>query len=449
MDLKRDAIDFSKDPVTEIFRRMFFPTLIGMVSMVVLNISDGAFVGHGVGSDALAAVNIVAPMFMISGGIGLMFGIGSSVVASIHLSKDNTHAANINITQGVIGTVLVGLIVATVVLLYQRETCLLFGCSEALVPLACSYLKWIAIVTPSNMLGMTAMFAVRLDGNPRFAMIMNCSMAFANIFLDWLLIYPGGMGLEGAAIATCTAFGLGNIPLLWFMFTRMKKVHLCKLKMTMMSLRLTMRNLFYQMKIGISGLIGELSLAVVIIVGNYVFMNYIGEDGVAAFSVACYCLPIVFMIGNAIVQSIQPVISFAYGQQEHVRLREAVRIAMTSAFLTGIGGMLLMMLGAGLITEVFLPSDCRAFEICQHGLPLYSSAFMFVAMNIVMIGCLQSVEATRQATLFTMLRGIILSIPSFIFLPMLVGEDGLWFALPLAEAVTMLLIIATYTIKNK
>ena len=100
----RDALDFAHEPVGRLFRQMFLPTLLGLVSMVVLNITDGAFVGHGVGSDALAAVNIVAPLFLLSGGMGLMLGIGCSVVASIHLSHDNRHAADLNITQGILAS---------------------------------------------------------------------------------------------------------------------------------------------------------------------------------------------------------------------------------------------------------------------------------------------------------------------------------------------------------
>ena len=119
----RDAIDFAKDPVKDVFRKMFFPTLIGMLSMVVLNITDGAFVGHGVGSDALAAVNIVAPLFLIASGVGLLFGIGASVVASIHLSKNNIHAANLNITQGIVASYVVGGIIGLLVFCFQEETC--------------------------------------------------------------------------------------------------------------------------------------------------------------------------------------------------------------------------------------------------------------------------------------------------------------------------------------
>ena len=293
------------------------------------------------------------------------------------------------------------------------------------------------------------MFAVRLDGHPRFAMTMNCSMAFANIFLDWLLIFPFHMGLEGAAIATSTAFGFGNVPLLWFLLTRTQKVHLCKIKMTATSIWLTIRNLLYQSKIGASALIGELAIATIMIIGNYVFIHYLGEDGVAAFSVGCYCLPIVFMMGNAIVQSIQPVISFAHGQNNNERLHESLRVAILTAVLTGMGGMLIMSFGAESITSVFLPSDCNAFTICKDGLPLYSPAFLFIAINIVFIGYLQSIEAAAEATTFTLLRGFVLSIPAFIFLPMILGNYGLWLALPAAEMLTLLAIVIKRRACNK
>jgi len=438
----RDAIDFAKDPVKKVFGKMFLPTLIGMISMVILNITDGAFVGHGVGSDALAAVNIVAPLFMVSGAVGLMFGIGSSVVASIHLSKGNTHAANLNITQGVMTSFLTGLVIAILILCFQEETCRLFGCSDSLTPLACSYLRWIAIVTPFNMVGMTGMFAVRLDGHPRFAMIINCSMAFANIFLDWLLIYPFHMGLEGAAIATCTAFGLGNIPLLWFMQTQMTNIHLCRIKQTRKSLSLTIRNLLYQAKIGLPAFVGEMAIASIMIIGNYVFIHYLGEDGVAAFSVGCYCLPIVFMLGNAILQSIQPVISFAHGQHSLSRQHEALRVALIMGTICGTGGMLIMSLGAEVITSVFLPVNCNAYHLCCNGLPLYSSAFLFIAINIVIVGYYQSIEEATTATIFTLLRGFFFSIPAFLLMPIIIGTSGLWLALPAAEALTLFVIVA-------
>ena len=437
----RDKIDFATEPVGRLFKKMFFPTLVSMISMVVLNITDGAFVGHGVGSDALAAVNIVAPIFMLISGMGLMYGIGSSVVASIHLSKNNQKAAHINLTQGLLAGLVTGIILAAAILVFLKETCYLFGCSEALLPQATSYLRWIAFLSPFNMLGMIGMFAVRLDGSPRFAMVVNCCIALCNIILDYIFVFPLHMGLEGAAIATTISFILGNIPIAIYLFAYTRNIKLYRLRATWKSLYLTLRNIGYQIKIGFSAFLGEIALAAIMILGNYVFMHYLGEDGVAAFSVGCYCFPIVFMLGNAIIQSVQPIISFAYGMGNEERLRKSRNIALKASVLSGLAGWLVMGLGGRIISTTFLDPRCHAYAICCEGMPYFSIAFLFISVNIVLVGYLQSTEKTRQATFFTLLRGFVFSIPCFVLLPLVAVPVGIWLALPLAEALTTTVIL--------
>ena len=97
----KDSIDFGSMDISTLFRKLLVPTVLGMVFSAIFVITDGIFVGKGIGSDALAAVNITAPLFMIATGIGLMFGVGGSVVASIYLSQGKRKAANINITQAI------------------------------------------------------------------------------------------------------------------------------------------------------------------------------------------------------------------------------------------------------------------------------------------------------------------------------------------------------------
>ena len=97
--MKRDAIDLKTVNVFTLFRRYFIPTLLGMLSMSAVTAIDGIFVGHGVGSDGIAAINILIPVLMFFTGVGLMVGAGCSVVASIHLSRGKQNTARINVTQ--------------------------------------------------------------------------------------------------------------------------------------------------------------------------------------------------------------------------------------------------------------------------------------------------------------------------------------------------------------
>jgi len=403
----------------------------------VLNITDGAFVGHGVGSIGLASINIAAPLFMLISGIGLTFGIGGSVVASIHLSRGSVKAANINITQSLIGAEVLGILLSAIICLFPEPTCRLFGASDALMPTTWSYMRWLVWGLPLYIPAYVVPFIVRLDGRPRVAMLLHLVLAAMNIFLDWLLIFPLNMGLEGAAIATTSSSVFVAAVSIWFLLARPRTLMLYRLRLTGKSLRLTLRNLGYQIRMGGSTMVGEMSLALLMIIGNYVFIKYLGEDGVAAFSVGCYCTPICFMLGNAIVESVQPIISYAHGVGNVGRLRESLRVALVAAVSSGLLGMGFMMLGDKWICQVFLDPDCRAYELCVAGLPWFSLAFFFVSVNITLVGIYQSLEQAGKAVAVTLLRGLVLLLPSFLILPQILGIPGIWLSLPMAEALTM------------
>ena len=437
----RDAIDFANEPVGQLFRKMIAPTLVSMVSMVILNLTDGAFIGHGAGSDALAAINIAAPIFNLLAGVGIMFGIGCSVVASIHLAQGKTRAANINITQALIGALGITVLICGLMLCDVAATCRLFGSNKALIPLASSYLKWIAACEPLFMLHMVGGFIVRLDGSPKFAMATSLVGTVLNIFLDWLFVFPFGWGLEGAAIATSISFSIAGLMVLGYLLFTPQTLHLYRLRMTVKSLMLTLRNLGYQIKMGFSAMLGEVAVSGAIITGNYVFIHYQGEAGVAAYSVACYCFPVIFMMANAIVQSGQPIVSFAYGAGNHTRLAEArsmmLRWALTTGLLVSAG----MFLCTDYITMLFLNVTEPAYALCIEGLPYFGLGVLFLTLNIVLIGFMQSIEQAYMATIFTLLRGFAIVIPAFIILPELIGNIGMWLAIPAAELITLLLII--------
>lgn len=445
----RDAIDFANEPVGRLFRRMIAPTLVSMISMVILNLTDGAFIGHGAGSDALAAINIAAPIFNLLAGVGIMFGIGCSVVASIHLAQGKTKAANINITQALIGALGITVIICALMLSDLAMTCRLFGSNEALIPLASSYLRWIAACEPLFMLHMVGSFIVRLDGSPKYAMATSLVGTVLNIFLDWLFIFPFGWGLEGAAIATSISFSISGFMVLGYLLFMPKTLHLYRLRMTMKSLMLALRNLGYQIKMGFSAMLGEVAVSGAIITGNYVFIHYQGEAGVAAYSVACYCFPVIFMMANAIVQSGQPIVSFAYGAGNHVRLAEARSMMLRWAVITGSLVSVGMYVCSDYVTMLFLNKTEPAYALCIEGLPYFGLGVLFLTLNIVLIGFKQSIEQAFSATIFTLLRGFVIVIPTFIILPVLIGNIGMWLAIPAAEFITLLMIILSQRLLTK
>lgn len=443
--MKRDSIDFANEPVGSLFRQLLFPTLAGMLSIVVLNITDGAFVGHGVGSNGLAAINIAAPIFTFITGIGLMLGSGCSIVASIHLSKGNHKAADINVTQAFLAAIVIATIMSALILTNLEKTIRLFGSNDVLLPTAMAYLKWIAMFIPLNMLGVVGEFIIRLDGSPKYSMTCTVVAAGLNIFLDWLFIFPFGWGVEGAGLATGISFAVSGILVIIYMVFCPRTLHLYRLKTSLKSLRLSLRNVGYQVRLGFSSLLAEAAVSCFVIVGNYIFIKYLGETGVAAFSVACYCIPTAFMFANSITQSAQPIISFAYGISDWQRMKKARNVSVRAALLIGVAGFALLCFGAGPITRIFLSPEEEAFRLCTHGMPLFSVASVFICFNVVLIGYFQSIARPVRATVFTLLRGFLFVIPCFILLPKVFGVPGIWLALPLSEALTTVLILLNLT----
>lgn len=438
--MKRDAIDFGSDSIPSLFRKILVPTLLGMLCMSVMTTIDGVFIGHGVGSDALAAVNIFCPFWLTMSAIGLMFGIGCSVVASVHLSQGNVKAANINMTQTLGFGVLVTLLITLVVQAFSVKSAYLLGSSDRLLPYVLTYQKWLSLAFAAIFLQSVGLLIIRLDGSPNYAMLSSALPSVINVVLDYVFLFVCGWGLEGVAIATFIGCWSGALMVIVYILFFSKTLRLYKLKMSMKSLMLTVRNLWYQFKLGISAFLGEVSIAMLMFVGNNVFMKYLGEDGVAAFSIACYIMPFVFMTGNAISQSAQPIISYNHGAGNSARVREARRVALLVAIGMGTIISLAMAFGIKYIAAMFLETTTPAYSIAAQGIPLMSAAFIPLVVNVTIIGYFQSVERALPATVYSLARGVVFLTASFLIMPRIIGEPGLWIALPVSEVLTFFLI---------
>lgn len=178
------GLDYAGGKIGRLFSKMFFPTLLGLIFNALITIIDGIFVGQGVGPDGIAAVNIIAPLYMVVTGCGLMFGIGSSVVAGIAVARGDSRKASVNVTQGCVFSGVLVLALIAALSLFPDGTARLLGCSDALMPGAVDYLTWLIPGMFFLMFECIGMMVIRLDGSPKFAMFCNIIPAVINIGLD-------------------------------------------------------------------------------------------------------------------------------------------------------------------------------------------------------------------------------------------------------------------------
>jgi len=446
--MPRKTINFGTMSIPIIFGRLFFPTLLGMLSVATLIVAEGIFVGRGVGSDGLAAINIASPLFMITTGIALMFGIGSSIVASIHLSHDNIKAARINLTQAVIVASLIMLLISALVLGFREQVAYMFGSSDKLLPMVLVYIEWLTPFLIFNMIMSMGLFIIRLDGSPVYAMLCNVIPAILNLVLCWLFVIKFDWGIKGAAMATSIGVTFGGAMVIIYSVFFSSKLQLHKLKFNRSFLWKSFRDVVYMAKLGSSAFMGEMAITAMVLIGNYVFIYALGEDGVAAFSVACYCFPVIYMLGNAVAQSAQPIISYNYGAGDMARVKKTVGISIGTALFCGFGAMAGSILFCKPLVALFLDPTGNAYQIATQGIPYFSIGYLFFAFNMAAVGYYQSIEKAKLANIYTLFRGFIFMIICFLTLPQLFHVTGIWLAVPFSEMLTAFLIVGWYLKKK-
>lgn len=439
-----ESINFETEKVSKLFKKLFYPTLLGMLSMSAVTAIDGIFVGHGVGSDGIAAVNICIPIHMVLTGVGLMAGTGSSVIASVCLARRKTAQARATVTQALVFVSLVALFAITVILAFPETVARLLGSSEHLLPMVTGYLLWFAPGLFFQMWIAVGMFALRLDGAPKLGMWCSMVSALVNVVLDWLFIFPFGWGVAGAAAATTVSIVIGAaiVAIYVLFFARTLRLH--ALRTDAKGIRLFFQSLPEQCKIGSSALLGEATMATLMLSGNIVFMHYLGDDGVGAFGICCYYLPFAFMVGNAIAQSAQPLISYNFGAGRPDRVRIAFRVSLTTAVVCGTLSSAAFILMPKLLVGLFLDTATPAADIAVRGLPYFGTGFIFFVVNLAVIGYFQSLERMLPATVFALCRGLLFLVPCFALLPLAAGTPGIWLALPLSEILTTTAIFLTF-----
>lgn len=285
------------------------------------------------------------------------------------------------------------------------------GSSDALMEEATGYLLWLLPGMAFLLIECVGLMLIRLDGSPRYAMMCNVTAAVFNIVLDYILVFPMGLGVKGAAMATSVSCMLGGVMVLAYFARYSTTLKFYRLKLSVTSLLLTVRNTGYMAKIGFATLLTELAMSVMMLTGNHVFIHALGENGVAAFSIACYLFPIMFSISNAVAQSVQPIISYNYGAGDMSRVSKSLHTSLVAALICGTAVTVSVAAGTRLIVTLFLSPESGAFDIACAGLPKYALCGLFFALNIAFIGYYQSLEKSVRATVFTLLMGIVFIVP--------------------------------------
>lgn len=402
------------------------PTTIMMVVMSLYTIVDGVFVSRYVSTNALSSINIVYPVINIVLGISVMLSTGSSAIVAKKMGEGRPDSARQTFTTIILLNIGLGLVIALFGNLAAVPLSRLLGASELLLEDCVTYLRWQLAFAPALMLQILFQMYFVTEGRPGIGLFLTLLAGVSNALLDYLLIVPLGLGIAGAAIATVTGYMIpAVIGLLYFACSR-RSLWLVRPHMERGELKDTCIN-------GSSEMVTNLSSGIITFLFNLAMMHFAGEDGVAAITIIQYSQFLLNALFMGFSQGVSPVISFNYGSKNHNQLKQVFRTSLIFTAVTSLATFLLAQITGSLVVGVFARPGTAVYTLARHGFTIFAFSFLFSGLTIFASALFTALSDGRISAVISFVRTFGLIITSLLVLPFLIGIDGVWLAIPIAE----------------
>ncbi len=422
--------------------RFVFPSIIMMIFTSIYGVVDGLFVSNYVGKTPFAAVNLIMPFLMIMGTVGFMFGTGGSAVVSQALGEGKPDKANQYFSMMVYIVIGSGIVLTLVGLLFLRPIAVAFGASGEMLDNCVVYGRIILCTLTAFMLQNVFQSFLVTAERPQLGLAVTVAAGVANMLLDFIFVAVFRWGIVGAAAATAASQLIGGVvPLMYFLRPNTSKLHLVKTKLNAHILGKTCIN-------GSSELMTNISMSLVNILYNFQLMHYIGEDGVAAYGIIMYvsfifaAIFIGYSIGSA------PIIGYHYGAGNHTELKGLFRKSLFLITLWNVILTALAILTAQPLAKIFVGYDIGLTGLTTRALALYSLSFLFMGHNIFGSAFFTALGNGVVSAAISFLRTLLFQVAAVLILPRLLGIDGIWLAIVVAELLALVITIYFF-IKKK
>ena len=431
-------------PLLPLIARFAIPAIISMLVGAVYNITDQIFIGHVVGMLGNAATNIVFPTVTLTTGISMLFGIGTASNFSINQGAGRIEEAKRYVHTGITGAALAGIITGVLLFIFKSGIVELCGADPAgnVYPLAITYLSVTMFGLPFHLFTQASAPLIRADGSPSYSMLCMVSGAFLNVGLDWLFMFPLGMGLKGAAAATAISqFVSFVIAVLYYPRFRAFKI-------SVKELGISWKHLTGSMKAGIPNFINHMLMMCTNIVLNnmlaiYGAMSIYGADiplAVSGIAQKCNMIMVSFAVG--IGQGCQPIWGFNLGARNYTRVKGTYWRAFAAAFTVGVLFFFALQTFPREIISFFGSGTDLYFEFAEKYLKIYMMLVFFQNIQPVTIMYFSATGNNRQGLLVSLSRQGLFLIPLLIILPKFFGIDGILYASPISDAMAFTMSVS-------
>jgi putative MATE family efflux protein len=422
-----------EEKISTLLWRFSLPAITGMVVNAFYNVIDSIFVGRGVGEIGLTAVTIAFPIMIVLMGLGMLVGVGAAAVVSLRIGEKKQQEAEKILGNAFTLSMILAIGFSACILLFLDPILNILGAEPNVLPYARDFTRIIVLGSAFMYVGFGLNNIVRAEGNPRMAMSTTLISAGLNILLNPLFIFIFHLGVGGSALATVVSQGVSAVWILLY-FLRGKSL----LKLRKANFVLDKGIVLSIFKIGMSPFLMQIAASMTTILFNYTLLRYSGELAVASIGIINRIAMLMLMPIFGISQGLQPIIGYNYGAGNYPRVIKALKIAICAATLFSTVGFLLVQIFDKQIIMLFndnpelilIGSAAMRINLCM--LPV-------IGFQIIGANYFQAVGKAGYAIVLSMSRQLILLIPLLLFLPTLLGVDGVWLASPISDFTSALL----------
>ena len=416
--------------------RFTFPSIIMMIFTSIYGVVDGVFVSNFVGKTPFAAVNFIMPFLMILGAVGFMFGTGGSALIAKTMGENKLKKANELFSLFVYVSFILGIVIAGLSFFLIRPIAQLMGAEGILLDQCVLYGRIVILAVPGFILQMEFQSFFITAEKPNLGLYVTVISGVANMILDALFMAIFHWGLAGAAAATALSQTLGGvIPLLYFSRKNTSLLQLGKTKFDGRALWKACIN-------GSSELMSNISMSLVSMLYNIQLIKYAGENGVAAYGVLMYVNMIFLAIFIGYSIGTAPVISYHYGAQNHGELKSLIKKSFRILIFSSLSMLALSEFLARPLSKIFVSYDLDLLELTVRGFTIYSFSFLFAGINIFASSFFTALNNGLISALISFLRTLVFQVASVLLLPLILGIDGIWISIVVAELIACIVSLA-------
>ena len=415
-------------PIPELLLHFAAPAITGLVVNALYNIVDRIFVGHAVGPDGIAAITVSFPFMMFAMSYCILVGVGSSSLISISLGRQDTERAGKVLGNGILLLVAGTLLYVLVGARFLERILMLSGASRSLLPFSKVYLTIILWGIPFSNISMGFNYFIRAEGRPDYAMFTLIIGAVLNIILDWLLIMVFSMGIAGAALATVIAQMAASFWVISFYLFRRGNI-----RIGWRSLAPMIKIIGKIIVIGASPFLMEVTFTFILVLMNRVIRTYGGDMGISAVGIFFSLDSLLFLPVLGIGEGLQPLVGYNYGARIYSRVIHTVKLALIAAIGFFLLSFTVIMVFPYPLVHLFNTTSEDLIKLTVRGMRLGYMGLPVAAVGIVASYTLQSLGKARESLILNITRQFVFFLPCLIFLPKLVGLDGVWLSLPASD----------------